>query len=334
MTISSNEKKSNSSRHLSLFRDKALIVAILLALVQLNSTCVDRRSLSQHGDYTEMADSSESTTMLLGIFSMTSDKAKKRREIIREHIILKDEKRVCSLVEFQRQVRESPTQRKCQVAYTFVIGAGDENSPTDHSGDLPLTLETDRLGQVEEDCTYLSIRENMEDGKSPTFMKATASIAKEFGIDYIAKTDDDSVVGLSSLIEYMDSDLPPSPYNTRTYGGSLVLSRAAKKQFVYAQGQFYFVSADVADHVGNVLTAEKRATIGASIEDLDMGLYVETIKRPLKMIDTSSQQFWFHPMKAEEEFIKASSEVSFPIAKYNLLNFKMACYHWNINDPW
>jgi hypothetical protein len=48
-----------------------------------------------------------------------------------------------------------------------------------------------KLGQVEEDCTYLSIRENMEDGKSPTFMKMAALVAKEYGLDYIAKTDDD-----------------------------------------------------------------------------------------------------------------------------------------------
>jgi hypothetical protein len=261
-----NEKKS-SWHSSSLLRDKALIVAILLtALAQIALN--NRRGLSQH-EFSARANSVGSTTMLIGIFSITTDKAKRRREIIREHIILKDEKRVCSLAEFQRQVRDSPTQRKCQVAYTFVIGAGDENSPTDHWGDLPLTLATDQLGQVEEDCTYLSIRENMEDGKSPTFMKTAALVAKEYGLDYIAKTDDDSVVGLSSLIEYMDSDLPPAPYNTRTYGGSLVLSRAAKTQFVYAQGQFYFMSADVADHVGNVLTAEKRATIGMSIEDLD-----------------------------------------------------------------
>jgi len=189
------------------------------------------------------------TTFLLGIFSMTGEKQAARRDVIRKTYLDIGDDRICKLEEFIRQAEETPNQRLCQVPYTFIIGAGGEFRPDEHNDNTPITLDTDQYGNtdVDDDCTYLNIKENMETGKSPTYFKFAAEIGKEYGIDYISKIDDDSVISPHLLFQFIDDDLPIAPYNRRLYGGSPVASW--KHDSIYATGQFYFVSIDLAEYV-------------------------------------------------------------------------------------
>lgn len=146
-----------------------IVVAVLLQLVPLgwgqdHHRSLEIRSLSKMSDHLHAYQNEapigagHGTSMLLGIFSMKSDKAKRRREVIRSSLLSSDN-RICSLDEFKRQALDTPNQRTCQIPYTFVIGAGDDDRPTDHNDGEPVTLESDQDGEIEDDCTYLNIQE-------------------------------------------------------------------------------------------------------------------------------------------------------------------------------
>lgn len=288
----------------ALIASVALLQLVTLGWGQDHHRSLEIRSLSKMTDhlhpYHNEATIGHGTSMLLGIFSMKSDKAKRRRQLIRSSLLSSDN-RICTLREFKRQAIDTPNQRSCQIPYTFVIGAGDEDRPTDHNDEEPMTLDSDQDGEKEEDCTYLNIRENMEHGKSPTFLKYIASIAKASGLDFVAKIDDDTVMAMPLLLEFINDDLPPAPYNHGIYGGFFVPSK--KRQQIYAQGQFYFMSVDLAEYVGSSMSAAEREKHSEFIEDLDMGTFVQSLGRPTKIIDLSSSVFWLHPRKQEHEFL-------------------------------
>jgi hypothetical protein len=247
------------------------------------------------------------STMLLGIFSCTKlQKYAERRDTVRKAYLSIDDPRLCTLDEYKRQVDENPNQVVCQIPYTFIIGAGDGDRPTDHGDDQPLTVETALDGTVEEDCTYLNIRENMEDGKSPTYFKFGADLSKDYNIDYVAKIDDDTVLSPELLFsELLDSELPPAPYNRRIYGGQTWYSTS--KKLCYAAGQFYFMSSDLANYVGNVLSAEDRLSLmhKRHTEDADMGAFVFSHPRPVKFVNAGMNRIWIHPCKTPEKFMNA-----------------------------
>lgn len=273
------------------------------------------------------------TILLLGIFSTTGAKYSTRRAYIRETILQTEDPRICTLSELMKQTTENPNfDRKCQVAYTFVIGSGGEDRPTDHNDLKPLTLDNDPNGQIEDDCTYLNIRENMEDGKSPTWFKFGATAAKKYAIDYIAKTDDDSMIGTEALLNWINEDLPPTPFNKRIYGGSPRLS--ANKNHIYAAGEFYFMSADLADYVANILTAESRLSMMISwkhTEDLDMGTFVSSHPRPIKFLNLNERMFWIHPKKTEVEFRESYEKDSWRLPqRRSVMPWNSFCF-WVLN---
>ena len=274
----------------------------------------------------ELGDGSGSrpATLLLGIFSTTKKHSPvhpkyyptyeprspvnypHRRDYIRNTYLGTDNPKICKLSEFIRQTTEDPMRRVCEVPYTFVIGAGGPDRPKDHDDSEPLTLDMDQDGNNEDDSTYLNIRENMEYGKSPTYLKFAANLAKEYGIDYVAKTDDDSVIAPWSLLEFLEEDLPPMPYNIRIYAGSPRLSRV--KNHIYAAGEFYMMSSDLADYVGNVLTPAERLGMmlpRVPTEDLDMGTFVHSHPRVVKFLNMNQRRIWIHPKKTEWEFRKS-----------------------------
>lgn len=115
------------------------------------------------------------TKVLMGIFSASGmEKYDHCREYIRETSVNPDEKHLSSLQDYMYRVDndEKGDEIDCEIIYTFVIGgANDFERPEDHSDDKPLTLAQDRHGNSEPDCTYLNIRENMEEGKSATWFK-------------------------------------------------------------------------------------------------------------------------------------------------------------------
>ncbi len=248
------------------------------------------------------------TTMLLAIFTRSSAYMD-RKEYVRDTYIkgtLDEDDRFCKLDDFIRQTKEMAIEdRPCQVPYTFVIGAGGRHKPYDHDDDnTPITLQTDREGSIdpEGDCTYLNIQENMNFGKSPTYFKYGAELSKEYAIDYIAKLDDDTMISIDLLMEFINDELPPAPYNKRIYGGAARLS--LMQSHMYAAGEFYFMSSDLADYVANSLTAEERSElmIRRRIEDLDMATFIYSHPMPIKFMNLYPRMFWHHPCKSEKCF--------------------------------
>lgn len=275
--------------------------------------------------------STDGTTLLLGIFSVTGKKYDERRGYIRDTYLATGDDRICTLEEFKIQAKEKFSERRCKIAYTFVIGAGGPYRPCSHDDSEPLTLDFDQNGNADEenDCVYLNIKENMEDGKSTTYMKLGASLSDEYGFDYIAKIDDDSVLAISLLLELMEDDLPPMPYNLRTYGGGIWGSYA--HSHIYAPGQFYFMSADLANYVSNEITAEDRLQKmhWRHTEDADMGSFVFSHERPIKYINLNTQRFWFHPMKNEIDFRKHWESASWRLPAYGtVFPFGPLCRSW------
>lgn len=266
------------------------------------------KALQPYNEEPPIGTGEKKTTVLLGIFSTTGEKYAQRRRYIRDTYLAYDDPRICKLKEYKRQMLEEPDNVVCQVPYTFVIGAGGKDRPTDHDDEESLTLSKDQFGRkcLEEDITYLNIKENMENGKSPTWFKFGASISESYDIDYIAKIDDDSVLSPELMFQFIADELPPMPYNRRIYGGTGWASKA--KNVLYAAGQFYFMSSDLANYVGNQLTAKDRLEMQHSYratEDADMGVFIFSHPRPVKFFNLSMYKFWAHPLKYEKKFRKA-----------------------------
>jgi hypothetical protein len=96
----------------------------------------------------------------------------------------------------------------CQLIYTFVVGAnpyGPTNLVDYYNSSHPLTLtESDVVAQfpdlilnsssvtssgemtmLEKDILYLNIKENMEEGKTPSWFHVANTLVEEYEIDYI-----------------------------------------------------------------------------------------------------------------------------------------------------
>jgi hypothetical protein len=67
--------------------------------------------------------------------------------------------------------------------------------------------------------TYLNIRENMEDGKSQSWLKYAAHVAEIYGVTYVGKMDEDSILKRETLFEFISARLPPPPYNQGLLAG-------------------------------------------------------------------------------------------------------------------
>ena len=246
------------------------------------------------------------TTFLLGIFSTNaSEKYINRRTYIRETYLTVSDPRICKLNEYIRQIEENgPHNTVCQIPYAFIIAAGGNDRPYDHDDDAPLTVKPWKKVNDEDDCVYLNIRESMEDGKSPSYFKFGADVARKYHIDYITKLDDDTLISPDSLMNFIEDELPPAPYNRRIYGGRSWSTRSGA--VFYGAGQFYFMSSDLAHYVGNVLSAEDRKSLSHSkkTEDADMGRFVFSHPQPIKFMDLVMYKFWIHDSatKIEEDF--------------------------------
>lgn len=139
------------------------------------------------------------TRFLLGIFTTIEEVARRKR--LRQYIFQNPERgdeRVCSLNDFL-QWEQDGRPNSCQVVYTFVLGM-NPNAPTIHldSGGKPILFPWDIPGR-EDDVTYLNIKENMNDGKTPTWFKYGAQLSPKYGpptFDYIAKLDSDTLISL------------------------------------------------------------------------------------------------------------------------------------------
>ena len=63
--------------------------------------------------------------------------------------------------------------------------------------------------------------ENMNEGKSQTFLYFSSLLMEKYGIDYAMKCDADSILHLHDYFLFAHRNLPPAPYNTNIYVGAL-----------------------------------------------------------------------------------------------------------------
>ncbi len=235
------------------------------------------------------------TTFMLGIFSTASPEDFSRRQEIRESYLDSGDHRFCTLEEYKRQSLEEAEMRICHVPYTFVISGGGDYRPTEHIDDEPLIVDTDHKGNFDDqgDCTYLNINENTGEGKSLAWFKYASTVAQEYGIDYIAKVDNMSILSPELFFKFQE-DLPVSPFNKQTYGG--VPHPSYHHEMFYAKGEFYFMSADIAEYIGCTLTATERQHLmkkgTGHDEDASIGALVLSHPRPIKFVDLRGYQMW------------------------------------------
>jgi hypothetical protein len=225
---------------------------------------VSSQSTSVAGQYTR---SPPPFRILLGIFSMESEKERLRRSMIKNTYLSFPKfmdrynvttvplrySRICSLSEFWHG---NMTQRdECQLLYTFVVGAAKNSDPKaskeylDLEDGRSMTVDDAAIPNRRPDSTYLNIIENMNEGKTQTWFKyASSQIPDEVQIDLIAKVDTDCMIyptKLVSEIERIRKNMSISYPLRRIYGGS----RQRGKDVSYMQGGFYFMSQDIASYI-------------------------------------------------------------------------------------
>lgn len=253
-------------------------------------------------------------TMLLGIMSYEKDF--ERQKYIRE-TYAKDP-RICPLSDFF-----SGSNSDCRLPYVFVLGSSHGNKPTDHRDDsTPLVLDPP-IDATTNDMVYLNIKENMNEGKSFTWFKYAATVNEVIKtgnkqnrlIDYVAKLDTDSRLSVTKLLSFIDNDLPPAPFNTNFYGG--MPTGNVKLNTLYMQGQFYFLSMNLAHYIGHEITADdrlKRTTQYHTdgyfhVEDMAIGVLVHSHPRPIKITSIWKDiKFWKHHLKTEKSWTNEFTE--------------------------
>ncbi len=213
----------------------------------------------------KQAQESPAFRMLLGIFSMESDRERHRRSLIKNTYLSFPKfmdrynvttvpiqfTRICSLREYWQG--SAPHRKQCQLLYTWVIGAAKKSDPSATTAylnpkkDKPMTVHPS--GISDSHATYLNIIENMNEGKSQTWFKyASSQIPEDFHIDLIAKVDTDCLVYPTILLAEMErirKEMNLSYPFHNIYGGS----RQQGADLSYMQGGFYFLSTDLARYI-------------------------------------------------------------------------------------
>lgn len=231
--------------------------------------------------------------------------------------------RVCSLPEFkQRPVNE---RYICEFVYTFVLGANpdastelvDSSRPMEVSRPVPLQGVGKDLN--EPDMTLLNIRENMNEGKSQTWMHYGAQIAEQYELDYVAKCDADSMFHLHEFFHFAYKNMPPAPYNSNMYIGALRdkaywpkhTTDADRIRFesyfgntfdgvhLYVAGQIYICATDLAKFIGQEALRNK-CSYCEGHEDHDISAMAFHSPEPIKLVVVGrNHRFWEHPVKGE-----------------------------------
>ena len=262
--------------------------------------------------------------VLIGIFS--ADFPTEQRCRHRQRRLLRTYPHVCSLDKYM-----SKHPADCHLVYTFVLGGNPDAPSTELLDDtsrpwvLPSTA-ADNPRQytgkdiLAPDVTLLNIRENMNDGKSQTWFAYAAKIAEEHSIDYIVKQDTDTILYLDKFFDFVDTMLPPAPYNRNIMAGSVVdkfwwgadkVNRRAPAEkwaiqryggllHLYVEGQWYLMSPSLANTVQQqaLLGPDETSKYFAGHEDHDVSAMAFHSERPINLIIISMQQrHWLHNVK-------------------------------------
>jgi Galactosyltransferase len=263
--------------------------------------------------------------VLFGIMSADFKKDCSYRGWIRELFQIWNDSRICSLSHF----KILPADNSCEIIYTFVIGANpnattsliDDSRPfeTEHP---PVAQNCEDFGEA--DMTMLDIRENMNEGKSQTWMYYGSIIAYKYNLDYVAKCDTDTVLYLDSYFEFAHKSMPPAPFNHNMYIGAMLpksrwrTNRTDKREIdryeghfnrnfggihVYMAGQLYIMSPDLANFVGKE-AQRSGCSYCEGVEDHDIGTMVYHNPDPVKTVAVGTHQlFWQHEVKRSGQWL-------------------------------
>jgi len=262
--------------------------------------------------------------VLMGILTADFPNDHSYRNRHRKLFKLWNDPRVCSLPEFKARPIES--RYECELIWAFVLG-GNPDAPSTElvDGSRPMEMEkpipnpkgTSDLNN--EDMILLNIQENMNGGKSQTWMKYGSEIAEEYDLDYVAKCDADSLLHLHEFFRWAYIQLPPAPYNRNVYIGALrdkaywpkhesLEDRIRYESYfgqnfegvhLYVAGQFYMMSKDLAAFTGHEALVNK-CSYCEGHEDHDISAMAFHSPDPIKlMVIGRPQRFWEHPVKGE-----------------------------------
>ena len=257
----------------------------------------------------------------MGIFCIESDE--EYRAMFR--LLFSLHPLVCSLGRYER---EQHADSECRFIYTFVTGGNKENNaPTELLDDsIPILLDKG------DDQVTLNIKENMEDGKSQTWLYfATTLINNEgFHFDYVGKMDTDTLIRLDDYFKFAKDNLHPYPFNVRTIAGLFhdkswwaqrKIGRNRKEQFfeahytgfkpdgitgihLYPAGQLYILSTDLATSIVKDAKPFSSFLESEGVEDHDIGTmaYVRSEGKSLNLVMLSKKAlFWDHPVKRNKK---------------------------------
>jgi hypothetical protein len=165
------------------------------------------------------------TRVLIGIFSADTNPDLRYRRKFRE--LFGIDPRVCSLASFINRKNEVGGHIQCELIYTFVVGANNDGPTELVDNSFPILVERPIKDEAitadlnNDDMTLLNIKENMNDGKSQTWLWYGSQVAEEYEIDYIAKTDTDTLIYLDQYFDFARNSLPPRPGNRQVMAGFL-----------------------------------------------------------------------------------------------------------------
>lgn len=253
------------------------------------------------------------TRFLLGIFSRQKDK--ELRQLVRSTMLGPDlpestRSRLCSLQEYLL----APEKKDgCQIMYTFVIGGNASGSMSyKASNATKLLIENKTFTKQEPDSILLNIRENMNQGKTPSYFYY-ASTLLDRGIDYVGKADLDTLFSVPQLLDFINQELPPRYPDPHIFGGFMMDYIACGgggpdcdplKNKVYMSGQFYFCSHDVVNFLSTVRWNTTFKGKEGGHEDLNFAIRVWGYNHPVKIVALNTDYFWQHPLKGEDAWMK------------------------------
>lgn len=256
---------------------------------------------------------------LWGIFTMLdSSSEEKRREAVRDtylsyyKTIRSNATRgfICSLDELMNP--EIDTE-DCYMIYAFVVGASPNRTThlMDDDATVPMVVDNrdHRLGA--DGMVYLNIKENMNEGKSESWLKYAASLheRQQIDIDYIVKTDTDTLVFPDRFFRWVEEEsVFPSPNNTMVYGGYPYRGKKCGNcdhllvGSSFMGGELYFMSPDLAQAITS--PTFDRKSVWVEGEDMAVGNYVYSYANASgttilqkKIGEPATHSIASHPMK-------------------------------------
>mmetsp|Transcript_24972 Transcript_24972/g.69401 ORF Transcript_24972/g.69401 Transcript_24972/m.69401 type:complete len:428 (-) Transcript_24972:490-1773(-) len=267
---------------------------------------------------------------LWGIVCTAREKDFLRRQTIRETYLsyYKDRPElgtpnlICSIHEY---TSDAKIREECELIYTFVAGGATEpDAPTQLLDDVdpnrPMTLDpptattTNGNGKnqdasdeiIENDITYLNVKENKLLGKSHTYLKWASAKVQDgtINVDYISKADTDTILFPPRWFAFTHTSLMPHPYNRFVYGG-IFLDRLGCggvgvshcRHMVnknYVAGEMSFLSPDLSHFITSD-QLDRKGMKSNDTEDVITANYVHSSPQPVhEVVITPKHVLWEH----------------------------------------